>query len=159
MQALRHLHASLEFVSSTGKNNCIQRSAALALDLSGSEIVFATFRAATAEDLKTVPGGSLVPFSHAWVEWRGWAYAPTTLERTNMLLVAWDREEYRRVNGAHDVRVLQRSAFDRIARQFGLSSAFKHGRARAGQGECADAMLKTAGVRYRLGEGRAVLPL
>lgn len=156
--SLRHLHASLDFYSPTGKANCIQRSSALALDLTGSEIVFATFRPATAADLKEFPNGSLVPFIHAWVEWRGWAYAPTTLERTNMQLVPWDRMEYRRINGATDVRVLQRSAFDRIARQFALSSAFKHARARAGVGDCADAMLRAAGVRYVLGAGRSVLP-
>lgn len=156
---LKHLRASFDYASSTGKGNCIQRSAALALDLGGSEIVFATFRAASAADIAKDPRVSRTAFIHAWVEWRGWAYSPTTLERTNMLLVPWDREAYRTVNGARDVRVLPRDAFERIARRFRLSAAFRYGRARAGHGELADALLNAAGVRYRVGEGRAVLPV
>lgn len=156
---LKNLHAALQYVSTSGKNNCIQRSAALALDLPGSEIMFATFRAASEDERLVEPNASPVPFVHAWVEWREWAYSPTTLERTNMMLVPWDCEAYRKINEARDVCRLPRSAFERIARHFRLAAAFKHGRDRAGQGDVADALLRSAGVRYTLSENRSVIPL
>jgi hypothetical protein len=157
---LRYLNAAMQFSSSTGKANCIQRSAALVLDMPGSEMVFATLRAASPEEQEELQGrGSTVPFIHAWVEWRGWLYAPTSVERTDMRLVAWSIPDYYRVNGASNIRRVPRGEFNRIAKQFRFTSALKHGRDRFGSGEIADALLNAAGVQYTIGPGRAVLPL
>lgn len=156
--ALKHLHGSMQFSARNGKGNCFQRSAALALDLSGSEIVFGTLRAANLKEVFEIPGASLEPFIHAWVEWRGFVYAPTTVERANGMLVPFEQQDYYQRNGATNIRRLPRAEFERIARRFRLSAAFRHAKQRAGDGEITTAMLDAAGVRWKLSENRSVMP-
>jgi hypothetical protein len=156
---LRYLQAATA-LRGTGESGqaCIQWAAALALDLRQGLLTFGTTRAATPEELVSIPGASPVPFIHAWVEIGQTLYAPTTLARTDWWLVPFDRDDYYTRNGVTDVHRLARARFEAIVKRWGLAAALKHGAARAGSGQLADALLQAAGVRYVVGEGRGVLP-
>jgi hypothetical protein len=153
-----HLKAALTYTSVTG-NTCVQRAAALMLDLPGATMVFGVMRAASAEEMGKDPRASPVPFIHAWVEYRGILLAPTTIERTGGELRAMPLDDYYRINGITKTWRLGPAAFLMVARRWKLSSAFKHNSSRAGRAEVADALLKAAGVRYRLSDRRTLLPV
>jgi len=97
---------------------CIHRSAAFVFDVPGANLVFGTFEPRPA--IEREPGDSAVPFIHAWAEYRGCVYAPTTIERTGGALIAQNRAGYYAVNRAHDFRILTRPQLLRLDRQFGL---------------------------------------
>jgi hypothetical protein len=157
---LPHLSAALAFRGRGGSGSCTLRSYALALDLRLAVITFGTFRAATDDEAAQIgPRASREPFIHCWVEVGDKVLAPTTIERTGGVLVPMGRESYYDVNGARDIRPVPRDAFEAIARRYRLSAALRHGSARAGSGDIAGALLEAAGVRYRLGEHRALLPI
>lgn len=156
---LKHLNSALNYEARVHNTaTCIQRSTALAMDLNGSHMVFGTFRPGDAEERAKSPEVSTVPFIHAWVEWRGWVYAPTTLEKTRMALVPFNPVDYYRANGARDIRRVPRELFKAIVRKYELSSAFRHNRDRAGSGEVSEALLRAAGVKYRISDQRTILP-
>lgn len=152
----RHVRGAMAFESDSGAN-CMQRAAALALDLPGAEIVFGTLKAADPQMIATNPKASPIPFVHAWIEWRGDVYAPTLIERMGGLR-AINRESYYRENEPRDVRRLSREDFDKIAKRFALSAAFRHHKQRAGKGEYVDAMLEAAGVKWTLSPWGTILP-
>lgn len=156
---LTHLAASLRFKSRTGATGtCVQRAAALMLDLRNAMLMFGVLRAATAEELAKNPDASPVPFIHAWVEWHGDVYAPSTMEKFKGELVPIPRDAYYSANQIRQTWSLEAKPFGVIAKRYGLSAAFRHGKDRAGDGEITDALLKAAGVKYRLSERRTLLP-
>jgi len=158
LDGLPHLAAALTYSSRTGGNTCVQRAAALMLDLTGATLVFGVLRAATAEERERIgPSASPVPFIHAWVEYRGKLYAPTLVETFGELR-ALPVEVYYGANGITRTWRLEHKAYMQIARRYRLSAAFKHRSARAGDGEVADALLRAAGVKYVLSERRTILP-
>jgi len=157
---LRHLSAALVYVGRAGQGSCVQRSMALALDLPKLVMTFGVLAGVRDEEIREVEeSSSREPFIHAWCEAHGMVIAPTLIERTGGLLVPMTRESYYRVNGVSDVWPVPRAAFNAIARRHGLSSALRHGSNRFGSIPVSEAMLAAAGVRYRLGENRALLPL
>jgi hypothetical protein len=162
VEHLRHLSAALAYTGRGGLASCVVRSVALALDLKRAVVTFGTLRAASEEEALAIgANASRVPFIHAWVELEargGIVLAPTTVERTGGVLVPFARASYYGINGARDIRPVPPREFDRIARRFRLSSALRHGSERLGSGEVAGALLAAAGVRYVLGEHRALLP-
>lgn len=156
---LTHLSGAMNFEGrGAGGQACAHWAAALVLDLRGAELAFGTFEPLPPEQRTGAAGESTVPFIHAWVEWRGWVYAPTLIRALGGRLVPIEREAYYRANGARDVRVLPRARFDAIARRWGLSAAFRHRSARAGNGDLLAELLAAAGVRYTTSADRTLLP-
>jgi hypothetical protein len=156
---LRYLSDAMSY-EGTGdsKQACIHWASALALDLKQGLLTLGTVRAATTEEQLQIPGASLEPFIHAWVEVGPYLYAPTTIERTNGVLCAFLVSEYYKINGISDVRHVPRRIFDAIAKRWSLASALKHRLPRAGSGELAEDLLRAAGVQYVLSERRSILP-
>lgn len=152
-----NLTAALALTSVTG-NTCVQRSAALMLDLPGATMVFGVMRAATAEEIAKDHRASPVPFIHAWVEYGGELYAPTLMERMKGNLHPLPIDVYYSTNAITKTWRLSHAQFMLVAKRWKLASAFKHGSSRAGKGEIADDLLKAAGVRYVLSDRRTILP-
>lgn len=158
LDELPHLAAALGYRSSTGANSCVQRAAALMLDLTGATMVFGVVRAATPEEQASIgPKASPVPFIHAWVEYRGKLYAPTLVERFGDLR-PFPIDVYYSANGVTRTWKLEHKAFMQIARRYSLSAAFRHQSERAGRGDVTDAILRAAGVKYVLSARRTLLP-
>jgi hypothetical protein len=158
LDGLPHLSAAMSYRSTTGQNTCVQRAAALMLDLTGAVLVFGVVRAATPEErAKIGPTASPVPFIHAWVEYRDEVYAPTLIERFGDLRPL-PLDLYYSENGVERTWRLEHKAFMLVARRYRLSSAFRHNSDRAGHADVADALLRAAGVKYVLSERRTLLP-
>ena len=158
LDTLPHLKAAMVYQTANGSNTCVQRAAALMLDLTGATLVFGLMRPATAEERERIgEKASPVPFIHAWVEYRGELLAPTLIETFGDLR-ALPVEVYYGANGIKTTWRLEHKAFMQIARRYKLSSAFKHQSARAGDGMVADALLRSAGVKYVLSDRRTILP-
>jgi hypothetical protein len=158
VRELRYLHAAMHY-KGTANNACVQWSMGLALDMKRAVVTFGTLRAATPDEVASIPGASLVPFIHCWVEVGEIVYAPTTLERSGGVLVPFDRADYYDRNGVSDVRHVLREAFDDIAHRYRLTSALKHLSPRFGSSAVAGELLRAAGVQYVLDEHRALLPI
>jgi hypothetical protein len=156
---LTHLASALTFKSRTGNTGtCVQRAAALMLDLRNATLMFGVVRAATPEELEKNPDASPVPFIHAWVEWRGDVYSPSSIEKFKGELLPLPKDVYYRANAVSRTWPLEPKAFQAVAKRFGLSAAFRHGKDRAGDGAVTDALLKAAGVKWKLSERRTLLP-
>lgn len=153
-----HLNAALAYYAGAEGSNCVQRSAALMLDMPGATLVFGVMSPATPEDLARDPDSSTVPFIHAWVERGNDLYAPTLVERMKKNFRPIPVDFYYRVNGITKTWRLTHAQFMPIARRWKLASAFKHGSQRAAKGEVAHALLQAAGVRYVLSDKNTILP-
>jgi hypothetical protein len=136
---------------------CFVRSAALVLDLPGATLVFGVVKAATPEEIAAFGEGSLEPFIHAWVEYKGEVFAPTLLERLGAVR-GFSTKDYYEANGVKRTWRLDHPGFQAIAKRYKLAAAFKHGSDRPGKGEVTEAFLRAAGVKFRISEERAVLP-
>lgn len=160
LSELRYLSGAMTFVGkSPGGGACVQRAAALTLDLREALLTFGTFvHPITSPEDAAQPGRHDSPFIHAWVEWQGAVYAPTLMERHGTVLRPIEPADYYRVNNATNIRRTPREAFDKVARRYRLAAAFKHGSARAGSGEITEALLAAAGVRWTLTPDRALIP-
>jgi hypothetical protein len=139
----------------TERGACIHRSAAFVFDVPGSSLIFATVRGATPEEREAIPEASPVPFIHAWAEYKGWVYAPTTIERAGGF-GAMDRAEYYRLNGARDFRILTRPMLLRLDRQHGLKHALKRGGPAKSGESFGGLLLDAAGVEWAIIDGGLV---
>lgn len=136
---------------------CIHRSAAFVLDVPGSILCFGTFDPADDEQLKEDPRLSTVPFIHAWAEWRGFVYAPTTIERCEGKLVPMNRAGYLRLNGARDLKQLTRPELLRLDRELGLKRALRLNMPCKGGASFGGSLLDAAGVLWKdYGDGGVV---
>jgi len=155
---LRYLNASMDYEGSApGGQLCIQWSAALALDLRAGVLTFGTLRACNdAEREQFGPGAASAPFIHAWVEVGEALYSPTSVKRIG-LLAPMNRHDYYALNGATDVRPLQRREFEAVARRHRLAAALKHGSPRAVHRDLVTDLLRAAGVRWVLSPQRGLL--
>jgi hypothetical protein len=98
---------------------CFHRSAAFVFDVPGSVLRIGTFQPYD----NPAAHESLVPFIHCWAEFKGYAYAPTTIgPRTGGKLLAMAPDHYYSINGATDVRELTRPELLRLDRRYGLKS-------------------------------------
>lgn len=156
----RYLQAALNLQSRNGQNTCVQRAAALMLDLpADATLVFGVVRAASADEQAKDPRASPVPFIHAWVEYAGQLYAPTLIERFKGELRPIPIDVYYHTNAVTRTWRLGNAGFMQVARRWKLAASLKHGGARAGRGEVADALLQAAGVRYVLSARNTLLPV
>jgi hypothetical protein len=153
---LKLLRAAMRMQSTTQSTGmCFHRAAAMALDLPAAQVVFGIFRAATPEEQLTIPNASTVPFIHAWVEWGGKAFAPTTIEREGGLF-AMIPEGYYRVNGARSIKRLKRAALVRIARETGLLQHLTKNRDL--KGSFIKAMLDEVGMPFTVSDDGGIVP-
>lgn len=155
--SLDHLSAAVSYTSANGKS-CVQRSAALMLDMPKGTLVFGVMRAASMDEQLETPGSSPVPFIHAWVEVGDNVFAPTLLEKTDMRLVPFPKNIYYGSNGISKTWRLDHRTFDVVAKRFTLSAAFRHRKARAGSWEITKALLDAAGVPFIASETGTILP-
>lgn len=154
----RYLQLALTMQSATGQNTCVQRAAALMLDMpADAALVFGVVRAGTAAEQAKDPRASPVPFVHAWVEYDGQLYAPTLVEKLNGLHPI-PVDVYYRANGVTRTWRLENAGFMQVARRWKLAASLKHGSRRAGRGVVADAFLQAAGVQYVLSSRNTILP-
>lgn len=125
---LDHLKGCIERLETdNGKGLCFHRSMALLMDFKEGELVVGTTRAATKEELRTMPNASKVPFIHCWVEIGDAVFAPTTVERTGGKLVSFRRESYYEMNGS---KVLGRLGYEdlmEVAQNTGLVGHLRYG--------------------------------
>jgi hypothetical protein len=119
---LVHLRHALRLTGPRGM--CFHRAVAMVMDLVDAKLCIGTFRAASPEEREANPEFSDVPFIHAWVEWRGKAFAPSAIERTGGL-VAMPIDGYRDVNEARDVVEVPRAVVMKLARRYGYARHFK----------------------------------
>jgi hypothetical protein len=152
---LKLLAKALELKGSGGL--CFHRAAAFVFDVPGAVMVFGTL--AGVDEAEAGPTDSTVPFIHAWAEWRGVVYAPTTIEATGGLLRPIDRALYYRVNGVTDVRTLTRAQLLRLDRQLALKRVLRAGGPCRGGASFGASLLDAAGVPWKAGPGDGVLPL
>jgi len=136
---------------------CIHRSAAFVFDVPGATMMFGTFDPIE-RDGGPLPGDSAVPFIHAWAEFKGFVYAPTTIERCKGQLIAQHREGYYRVNGARDFRILTRPQLLRLDKQVGLRRQLRLGVPLKGGASFGGTLMDAAGVDYRVTSDGGVVP-
>jgi hypothetical protein len=136
---------------------CIHRSAAFVFDVPGASLVFGTFE--PLPEAERGEGDSAVPFIHAWAEFRGCVFAPTTIERTGGALIAQNRAGYYAVNRAHDFRILTRPQLLRLDREFGLKRVLRQADARCKGGVSFGAtLLNAALVDWKDSKDGGVIP-
>jgi hypothetical protein len=153
------LRSALRLKSPTGNGMCFHWSVAMCIDLPGSEVVIATFRAATPEERKDIPNASDVPFLHAFVEWQGQVFAPTTLARTGGQFAAMNPAEYYAKNGATNVRrVSRRTIRKHVADGFVMQQLLGGPSPQAPTGYLVERLLKAAGVKYLVTRDGGVVP-
>lgn len=150
---LKLLQKALELKGSQGL--CFHRSAAFVFDVPGSTMMFGTFEAPPPD--QRLPGDSDVPFIHAWAEWRGFVYAPTTIERLGGLCPI-NLVGYYAVNGIHDVRTLTRPQLLALDRQLALKRALRLNLPCRGGASFGGSLLDAAGVRWQPATGGGVIP-
>jgi hypothetical protein len=115
---LPHLVGAMRLTTGPGMNLCVHRAAGFVIDTPGSALCFGTLIPALQPGPRE-PGDSDEPYIHAWPEWRGRAYAVSTIEKNGALL-SCPVEEYYRVNAVTDVHRLTRQQVLKIARGIGL---------------------------------------
>jgi hypothetical protein len=115
---LPHLVGAMRLTGAAGTNLCVHRAAGFVIDTPGSALVFGTL-IPDQQPGPREPGDSDVPYIHAWPEWRGRAYAVSTIEKNGALL-SCPVEDYYRVNAVTDVHRLTRQQVLKIARGIGL---------------------------------------
>ncbi len=98
---------------------CFHWSTALCLDIAGSEIVIGTLAGATVEEAIANPNATFDPFLHAWVEYHGRVFAPTTIKVFGGLS-PMNRAEYYATNGIADTLRLSQSQLLEAFKGLGL---------------------------------------
>lgn len=158
MKNMPNLAGALRLEAAPGQKLCIHCSAGFVLDTPGSTLMFGTISGANDEEaLEFGPNASLEPFIHSWAEYKGLAFAPTTLDRTGGKLVGMEPTGYYRVNRMSDIKSLSRPALLKIARQIGLSRHLRLGVPTRDLASVGSSLLDAAGKAYRVVE-HALLP-
>lgn len=157
LHPLPHMVGAMTMEGAPGMSLCVHRAAGFVLDTPGAVLCFGTFRAATDEEAATIPNASREPFIHAWAEWRGLVYAPTTIEATGGLH-PMNREGYYAVNGATDIVRMPRPALLKVAKQIGLQRhLLKHVPTKGGV-SVGQTILAAAGVKFRVTPEGGLVP-
>lgn len=149
------LRAALKLSGPLGM--CFHRAYAMCLDLPGSKLCIGTFKPGTPEECAADPRVSDVPFLHAWVEWKGKAFAPTTLERTGGEFYAMDPQSYYRVNGARQIRKLSRPTVKAITDE-AIRDQLLHGKRPPVDGYLVARLLQAAKIPHKVVDDGGVLP-
>lgn len=133
---------------------CFHYSAALCLDLANSYVMLGTFRAATDEERKTIPGASPVPFIHCWVELSGLVLAPTLIRAMGGQLIPIERDRYYAANAATNVHAIPRF----VVQTLGLEHHLTTGEPLPGGRAVGSILADVAAYPYRVSERGTMLP-
>lgn len=137
---------------------CFHRSAALVLDLPGSELVMGTFRAGTEEERAQNPEASDEPFIHCWVEHQGVVYAPTTIEANGNKLLPIIRDHYYEVNGAKDIFRMSRKDLITLSGRVGISQHLLRDKPLKDGASFAGSIMDAAGLKWKDSKTGGVIP-
>jgi len=155
---LRHLDGALaNLVGSTGKGMCFFRSAALVLDVPGTELAIGVLAGATAEELAATPDASVSPFIHAWVERGDTVISPTQIEREGGL-TPWRKDFYYETNGVTEAYTVSRPALLKLSGDIGLSAHLRLNRALKREVSLAFLLLDLVGLAYAVADDGGLVP-
>lgn len=155
---LRHLRGVVaNLVGSSGGGTCFFRSAALVLDVPGTELCFGVLAGATDEERAANPEASLTPFIHSWVERGATVYSPTQIEREGEL-IPWPKGFYYETNGVTDAHTIRRPALLKISGEIGLSAHLRLGRPLKTDASFVFRLLDAAGLPYAIAQDGGVVP-
>jgi hypothetical protein len=150
----KHLEAARLHLAAP-RGLCFHYSAALCLDLPGSDVCIGTLRGATLDEIAANPEMSPVRFYHAWVEIGNVLVAPTLVDKMGDL-VPINRASYYTANGVQDVKRLSRRQLVALG---DVSQHVRTGRPLACGNSLGHLMLIAAGHRYKISEQGGVIPL
>jgi hypothetical protein len=156
-----HLWRSLAFaaVGAAGNGSCFHRAVALCLDMPRVRIAIGTVRAATADERRSIPNASTVPFIHAWCELgKDTVYTPTLVERWDGL-IPFDREQYYHFNGVSNVHHVSRKRVMDLAKLHSWSSHILRDKPRKLVPTLGQVILEASGIPHMVNEDRGVTPL
>lgn len=156
---LRHLEGALgNLVGSKGKGMCFFRSAALVLDVPGTELAIGVLAGATAEELAATPDASVTPFIHAWVERGDTVISPTQIEREGGL-TPWPKDFYYKTNGVTEAYTVSRPALLKLCGDIGLSAHLRLNRPLKRDVSLAFLLLDLVGLTYSVADDGGLVPL
>ncbi len=140
-----------------GKGMCFFRSAALVLDLPGTELGVGVLAGATAKELAANPDASVTPFIHAWVERGNTVISPTQIEREGGL-TPWPKKFYFETNGVTEARTVSRPALLKLSGDIGLSAYLRLNRPLKRNVSIAFLLLDLAGLPYVVAGDGGLVP-
>ena len=152
---LRWLEKAMRLQGARGM--CFHRSAAFVFDVPASTLMFATFRPPADHELLG-PDDSRVPFIHCFALYKGFVFAPTTIEREGELK-AVPRLDYYRVNDASDFHSLTRAQLLRLDRQHGLKHSLRFGGLTSDGRSFGGTLLDAAGVDWKVSRDGGTVPV
>lgn len=155
---LRHSRGAVtNLVGSSGGGTCFFRSAALVLDVPGTELWFGVLAGAFEEELAANPSASPTPFIHSWVQYGETVYSPTQIEREGEL-IPWPKALYYETNGVRDAHAMARPALLKLSSEIGLSAHLRLGRALKTDASFVFTVLDRAGLSYATARDGGLVP-
>jgi hypothetical protein len=132
---------------------CFHRAVGFVLDVgppNPATLVIGRIREANDEEKAVLgPDASPTPFIHAWCEWRGELFAPTTIERAGGALFPIPRELYLNRNGAKVLATMTRGQIKALDREFGFSAHLRKFKPIRGGASFGAVLLERAGVAWK----------
>lgn len=155
---LKHLKGAVtHLVGSHGGGTCFFRSAAMVLDVPGTDLWFGVLAGATEEELAANPAASPTPFIHSWVQYGETVYSPTQIEREGEL-IPWQRAVYYKTNGVRDAHMMARPALLKLSGEIGLSAHLRLGRPLKTDASFVFTVLDRAGLPYATARDGGLVP-
>ncbi len=155
---LRHLKGAVtNLVGSRGLGTCFFRSAALVLDVPGTQLCCGVLAGATAEELVANPEASPTPFIHSWVERGETVFSPTQIEREGEL-IPWPKDVYYQTNCVRDVHAVSRPTLLKLSGEIGLSAHLRLGRPLKTAASLAFTVLGMVGMPYAIAKDGGLVP-
>ncbi|MET3762160.1 hypothetical protein [Sphingomonas sp. UYEF23] len=147
----------MNLVGSNGGGTCFFRSAALVLDVPGTELCFGILAGATEEELAANPDGSPTPFIHSWVERGNTIFSPTQIEREGEL-IPWPKATYYETNGVCHAHRISRPVLLKLSGEIGLSAHLRLGRPLKTKASFVFTVLNMAGMPYAIAKDGGLVP-
>lgn len=145
---LPHLLGAMNLTGPRGL--CFHRAVGFVLDVIPATLVIGRVREATPEEVEHFgPDASPTPFIHAWCEWRGELFAPTTIERAGGRLFPIPKGLYYERNGIKVLATMTRGEVKRLDKEFGFSAHLRKFKPLRGDVSFGSILLERAGVPWR----------
>lgn len=142
-----HLEGALRLSGPRGL--CFHRAVGFVLDVIPATLVIGRIREANEEERRVLgEDASPTPFIHAWCEWRGLLWAPTTMERAGGLFPV-PRAMYLERNGAKVLATMSRGEVMRLSREWGFSQHLRKFKPLVGGVSFGSILLERAGVPWK----------
>lgn len=128
---------------------CFHRAVGFVLDVVPATLVIGRIREANEQEKAALgPDASPTPFIHAWCEWKGDLFAPTTIERAGGLF-PMPRQLYLERNDARVLATMTRGEVKRLDKEFGFSEHLRKFKPLKGDASFGAILLERAGVPWR----------